>query len=131
MDFRKSFSPKPFDFVILGFSLALTVFSGLLLYPASRSAARVLIQGADRSWVFPADAEERVSVPGPLGDTVVEIRGGRARVFSSPCDNQTCVAAGHIHRQGQWVACLPNQVFVAIEGNREGDQDAPVDAAAW
>jgi hypothetical protein len=127
MDFRIKFSPKPFDFVVLGFSLALTVFSGFMIYPASRSAARVRIQGTGRSWVFPVDAEELVTVPGPLGDTVVEIRGGMTRVLSSPCDNQTCVAAGHIHGRGQWVACLPNQVFVAIEGS----QDAPVDAASW
>jgi hypothetical protein len=117
---------RPFDLVVLAFSLALIFFAGASLYAKPSAALRVLIQAPGESWVFPAAAEELVSVPGPLGDTVVEIRGGRARVLSSPCENQTCVAAGHINARGQWVACLPNGVFVAIEG-----KDAPVDAAAW
>jgi hypothetical protein len=59
---------------------------------------------------------------------VVEISGGKARVLSSPCVNQTCVAVGHIHRQGEWAACLPNKVFVSIEGSAD---DEALDAAAW
>jgi hypothetical protein len=124
---RETIFLRPFDFAVIGLSLVLVVFSGLRVYGKAPAGRRVLIRGADRSWVFPADAEERVAVPGPLGDTVVEVRRGRARVLSSPCDNQTCVAAGHIDARGQWTACLPNRVFVVIEGTG----DAPVDAAAW
>jgi hypothetical protein len=117
------------DFAAIALSLALTVFSGFAVYSKPKPTTQVVIQGPSRGWVFPLDAEETVSVPGPLGTTVVEISGGRARVLSSPCDNQTCVAAGHIHAQGQWVACLPNNVFVLIEGSENGG--GPVDTSAW
>ncbi|WP_010259540.1 NusG domain II-containing protein [Treponema primitia] len=120
---------KPLDFAAILFSAALTVFSAFMVYGRPRDAAQVFIQGEGRTWVFPSDAEETVSIPGPVGDTVVEISGGRSRILSSPCNNQICVAAGHIHRQGQWVACLPNKVFLYIEGT--GDENTELDSIAW
>jgi hypothetical protein len=124
---------KPLDFAVLSVSLALTLCSALALYPDATSGARVVIQGSGRTWVFPLEAEERLAVPGPLGETVVGIGGGRAVVLSSPCANQTCVAAGHMRRPGNWTACLPNKVLVSIEGKIEGkaDEDTTIDAAAW
>ncbi|GHU78205.1 hypothetical protein FACS189462_2260 [Spirochaetia bacterium] len=120
---------KPLDFVVIGLSLALTAFSAFVIYGRPEAAGQVTIQGSGGVWVFPLDAEETLTVPGPLGDTVVEIRDHRARVLSSPCDNQTCVAAGHIDTNGEWAACLPNKVFVVIEGAY--DDNGTVDTAAW
>jgi hypothetical protein len=120
---------KPLDFAVLAVALALTLCSALTVYSGAESEARVVIQGSGRSWIFPLEAEERIAVPGPLGETVVEIGGGRVMVLSSPCTNQTCVAAGHIRRPGNWTACLPNKVLVSIEGKE--DEDGTIDAAAW
>jgi hypothetical protein len=120
---------KPLDFLIIGISSVLTALLAFSVYGRSQDAARVILRGEGKTWVFPLDAEERIRVPGPLGETVVEISGGRSRVLSSPCANQTCVAAGQVYRQGQWTACLPNRVFVYIEGSGEGDAD--LDSATW
>jgi hypothetical protein len=120
---------KPLDFAVLAVALALTLGSALAVYSGAGSGGRVVIRGSGRTWVFPLEAEERIAVPGPLGETVVGIGGGRAAVLSSPCANQTCVAAGHIGRPGNWTACLPNQVLVSIE-SRE-DENGTIDAAAW
>ena len=69
---------------------------------------------------------------GPLGETVVAIEGGTARVLSSPCANQTCVAAGALTHGGQWTACLPNEVMVRISGEAASrDNSDAVDAGAW
>jgi hypothetical protein len=125
---KPRFLAKPGDFAAIAVSLALIAISALTIYAAPQSSVRVVIHGSDRTWIFPLDAEERIAVPGPAGETVVEISEGRARVLSSPCVNQTCVAAGHIHRQGEWAACLPNKVFVSIEGSAD---DEALDAAAW
>jgi hypothetical protein len=120
---------KPLDFFIIGLSSAATALLAFAVYGHSRDAGQAIIRGGGKTWVFPLDAEEEVRVSGPLGETVVEIRGGQSRVLSSPCDNQTCVAAGRLNRRGQWTACLPNKVFVYIEGT--GDDAATLDSTTW
>jgi hypothetical protein len=125
---------KPFDFVSLFLALAV-IFAALIpAYGAAGNKNTINLQGEGGAWVFPRDAEETVAIPGPLGDTVVEIRDGRAKVLSSPCHNQTCVAAGSIRSHGQWVACLPNRVMVSVgggSGEEKPGEGLEVDAAAW
>jgi hypothetical protein len=121
---------KPFDFLVVGIAVALTGFSAFAVYTRPQASQQVIIQGASgRAWVYPLDAEETVAVQGPLGNTVVRIHNHQAWVESSPCDNQTCVAAGHINSEGEWVACLPNNVFLLIEG--AGNDTGNLDSSAW
>jgi hypothetical protein len=120
---------KPMDFFAILLSLALILCSALGIYAGPDSRPQVRIRSAGQTWFFPLASEETLAVPGPLGDTVIEISRGGTRVVSSPCANQTCVAAGHIRRRGQWTACLPNKVLVVIEGGEDGAES--IDAAAW
>jgi hypothetical protein len=123
---------KSFDYVCLVLALALVLLAFIPVYGGAGDQYTINLKAEGGTWVFPRDAEETVRVPGPLGDTVVEIRDGRARVLSSPCQNQTCVAAGYIHAHGQWTACLPNRVLVSVEGReKRSGEGAEVDAAAW
>jgi len=74
------------------------------------------------------DAEETVNVQGPLGTTVIRIHENQTWVESSPCENKICVSAGHLSNNGEFTACLPNNVIIMIKGN-----DAPekIDGVAW
>jgi hypothetical protein len=107
---------KPWDYGVSIAALVITALSALFIYAGTGVEEAVIIKGPQGSWVFPLEAKEILTVPGPLGDTVVELRNGEARVLSSPCANQTCVAAGRIHSRGQWIACLPNRVLLRVEG---------------
>jgi hypothetical protein len=134
---------KPFDWAALALGLALTIGSGFWAYAGAGTESRVLIQGAEGRWVYPLGADALVRVAGPLGDTMVEIRDGAARVLSSPCVNQTCLSAGAVHRHGAWLACLPNNVLVRVESppdarsgpsraqDADNGEDGEIDAAAW
>jgi hypothetical protein len=119
---------KPFDIGIVLCALAAVAASFFLTYSGSNGSGLVNVRGENGLWVFPIDASESLVVSGPLGDTVVEIDGGVARITSSPCVNQTCVSSGSIHSPGQWTACLPNRVMMYID---EDGKDSNVDAAAW
>lgn len=113
-------------------ALGLTALSGALVYGNTGTAAQVLIRGAGGRWIFPQNAVETVTVPGPLGDTVVELREREVRVLSSPCLNQTCVTAGKIRAPGQWLVCLPNRVFVSVEGKAPAKKPLEeVDGLVW
>lgn len=116
------------DIIIILLAAGLTVFSAHAAYMRPQGETRVLIQGQGSEWNFPIGAEETITVPGPLGETIVRIHDSRAWVESSPCQNQTCAASGHVKKQGQWAACLPNNVLLIIEGN---DESGEVDSVAW
>ena len=115
------------DIAIIILSLGLTVSSAFAAYVKPQNTAQVLIEGKNQKWVFPLEAEETVQVKGPLGETVIRIHEREAWVESSPCENQTCVAMGHIN--WGWVACLPNSVFFRIEGI-DDSTDNP-DSTTW
>jgi hypothetical protein len=113
------------DIVIILLALGLTVFSSFAVYARNKGFAQVLIQGPERSWVFPLDSEETVRVRGVLGgDTVVRISEGKVWAESSPCGNQLCVNMGPINANSRWawVACLPNNVLFIIEGSNDNEQ---------
>ena len=119
---------KPLDTGIIIPALGAVIFSFFFAYAGGGDHPLFSIKTAGAEWVFPADASEKIAVPGPLGDTVIEIHDHAARIVSSPCANQSCVAAGAIRQSGQWAACLPNQVVLFI-GSGKFEKD--IDAAAW
>ena len=121
-------APRPFDVLALVLSLGITVLSALAVYGGGETEPRVIIEGEGTAWNYPLDADESIRVPGPLGETVVVIEHGNVHIEESPCNNQTCIAAGEIHNHGQWVACLPNGVFVRVEGKEREDG---IDATTW
>ena len=88
------------------------------------SGGQDAVQEAEQQWIYPLDAETTVRVPGPLGETVVEIADGAVRVVSSPCPEKICIKTGRISKPGQWIACLPNRVFISIRGRRSEQPDA-------
>jgi hypothetical protein len=59
-------------------------------------------------------------VPGPLGDTRIEVHDGRARIADSPCNDKFCVHYGWLDHGGETIACLPNRVVLQLAG---ADQD--------
>ncbi|MDR2418947.1 MAG: NusG domain II-containing protein [Treponema sp.] len=124
---------KPFDVAAIVLAVGVIALSVALVYGSedSRAVVKITRGGSNKeTWVFFLDDKQAsVSVPGPLGDTVVEVKDGTARVVASPCANQTCVAAGAIRRPGQWVACLPNQTLLLIEGS--ADTSDATDAVVW
>jgi hypothetical protein len=133
---KKNLYIKRADIIIVLIALGLTGFSTFAVYARPRNTAQVTIQGFKQKWLFPLSADETVTVAGPIGDTVIRIQNNQAWVESSPCTNKTCVAGGHIHKSGQWLACLPNEVFLLVEGTETSGETlrkgahAP-DATAW
>jgi hypothetical protein len=119
---------KAVDCSIVSLMLCVVVASFLLTWPGAGGGSTVHLKGEDGEWVFPADAVETIHIPGPLGDTIIEIDGKVARIAASPCLNQTCVASGAVHAPGQWAACLPNRVMLYVS---EGKTEDNVDATAW
>ena len=98
------------DYLILALGLALV--TGLWLHRAGSLDGRAVVRVNGQ--VF-AEASLRlnriITVPGPLGQSRVEIRDGKVRVAADPSPRQLCVKQGWIPPGGAAV-CLPNRVAV-------------------
>ena len=112
---------KPLDIIIAVVAVGAIAIGAASAYGPGGGKLSAVLKGRGGEWVYPLSADREVRVAGPLGDTIVEISGKTVRIIDSPCPNKTCIAAGAISKPGQWVACLPNQVFVSVEGRRAND----------
>jgi hypothetical protein len=117
---------RPLDAAAVLLALALFLVSLTLTVAQNAERKIVRIQGAGDEWVYPLDAEVEVDVPGPLGLTHVNISEGSVWVSESPCTEKICIATGAVSRAGAWIACLPNRVFVQVEGVADGEVDQVV-----
>lgn len=105
--------------IILCFVFAIGVSLFMLIRSGRGDDLLVFVKTPSSMFVYSTDANDTYTFRGLIGDTVVEIADGAARVVSSPCPNKTCIQQGSISRPGQWIACLPNGVIVYIEGAGE------------
>jgi len=69
---------------------------------------------------YPLHAREPVhfTARGELGDSEIVIDDRGVHFLESPCRNKLCILAGHKHKIGDMIACVPNRILVAIRGAR-------------
>ncbi len=53
---------------------------------------------------------------GELGASEIVIDDRGVHFLESPCRNKLCILAGHKHKIGDMIACVPNRILVAIRG---------------
>lgn len=114
---------KPADAAVIAVIVVFIVFISFQVYANRGEASQVRIDAQGEQWIYSLEADQRVMIPGPLGDTEVVIKDGQVHIPDSPCRNKICVTSGLIHRVGQWLICLPNDVFIRVEGEVPRDQE--------
>ncbi|MBQ9630560.1 MAG: NusG domain II-containing protein [Treponema sp.] len=113
-----------FDLFFFALFLAVIVFSFVSLKNIRKSTRGLVIQTSSETYVYDLTKDTIINIEGDLGLTKIEILSGFVRFLDSPCPNKTCVQSASIHSSGQWIACLPNQVFAHIEGSDDSEIDA-------
>ena len=111
---------RPLDGAIIALGLIALVFLSITVY-GSKGAKNVVIISGSGEWIYPLSEDRTVLVDGLIGSSVVNIHNGSAHIDESPCANQTCVASRPISKTGEWSACLPNGVFIRIDGSEAAD----------
>lgn len=72
------------------------------------------------AYTLPLDEDGALTLDGPEGPVIVEIRAGRARVREAHCRNQLCVKQGWL--SGGAIVCLPNRIVVIVGGDGGGNR---------
>lgn len=117
-----------FDIVALIFSLAVFLLFTAYGRSISKDEGYIIIETAEDRLIYPLSEDRRITVQGPVGESVVQIDHGAARFESSDCDDDLCVLMGTIHSSGEWAACLPNRIFLYTGGNED---DEGVDSGVY
>lgn len=106
------------DYVVLAAATVLvgTLYSTWSASGGDASVVRVGVTGQTEQ-VLELTANQTLTLHGPLGDSVIEIKDGRARFTRSPCDNKQCIHSGWLGHAGDFAACLPNRVTLFIAGS--------------
>lgn len=111
------------DFLAIFGSLIVVGAFSVYAYTGGEKNPNVIIEASGQQWIYPLREDRQVTVSGPLGDELIDIRDGKAFVETSPCPNKICILQGKISRPGQWIACLPNKIFIRISGRAERGAD--------
>jgi len=81
-------------------------------------AETLVVQYADKLPVEYSLQEERlITIEGETGDSIIEVKQGKARFIHSSCRNQFCVFHGWLTIAGDTSACLPNRISISLKGN--------------
>ena len=112
---------RVFDYLIFASIVTVSLWAGLFLYTGESRAQRLVIETPAGKWIYPLNEARTVVVPGAIGNTTVRIENNAAFISDSPCPNKTCANAAALKKSGDWNACLPNRVFLHIEGNSSED----------
>lgn len=116
--------------------IALVIISAsgfLFIKKAFPQGTDVLIEvNGKQEYKLPLNSDTTVSVKGPAGETVVQIKDKRVCIKESSCPNKICIHSGWIDRGA--IICLPNKVVVSISSpagtdpQREDKQNKTIDA---
>jgi hypothetical protein len=90
----------------------------------SQSSDVVIELSGKPQYTYPLNIDRTVSVEGPIGKAIIEIKGGKVRIAEAPCPNQICVKEGWVSRGA--IVCVPNRLVVLVGGGvkRHRDIDA-------
>ncbi len=77
-------------------------------------------------YILPLNEDRIVTVTGPLGTSVVEIKNGKAHMKESPCPRKLCIHQGWKDKGS--ITCLPNKVIVSIGRDEQHSESSEYDA---
>lgn len=107
----------PGDWAVMLLGLLLVATSFALLWRGGSADRAVVRRDGQVVAELPLSSPKKVTIPGAIGDTIVEIQPGRARVLSDPGLHQYCVKQGWLSQAGAIAICAPNHVSLALKGS--------------
>ena len=113
------------DLVLVGVLLIAAVLALFLLRNRQEKEtgnnAVVTVRTADGEAIYPLNKDGVFSLNGGTNTLVIE--NGEAWVSEADCPDKICMGMGKISKNGEFIACLPNQVIIVVEGGEESPVD--------
>ena len=112
------FGIRPADFFFLLLAVFLCTFSIASLKRNKKNAPVVSVTAKGQEYLFSLEKDGTYTVEGTLGTSTIVVQDATVRFEDSPCPNKIGVQSRPISQTGEWIACLPNDVFITITGGQ-------------
>lgn len=117
---------KKGDLFLYFILLALVFFAFFVFRPTFSPHSRLVVKTPFKEFWLPMDKEQRLSVEGFLGESIIDIGKEGARIIASPCPGGDCQLGSPIKLRGESRVCLPNGVMILVKkGKAEDVKDEP------
>ncbi len=114
------------DKLLFLFMITMSLAGIFISRSAMPQGGEVVVEiNGEKAYAFALDEDRTFTVPGPCGNTVVEIKNKKARVREAHCPNRLCEKQGWVSRGV--IVCLPNRIVVCV-GGRSAKSAKEVDA---
>lgn len=107
---------KPGDWLVIVVAAILVGLSFPLFWQGGLADRAIIRQNGQVFAELDLRTKRQLEVAGPLGNTLIAIEPGRARVLADPGPRQYCVRQGWLMRPGEIAICAPNRVSLQITG---------------
>ena len=107
---------RPGDWLVVTLAASLVGLSFPWLWQGGIAERAIIRQEGAVFAEVDLKSARQIIVPGPLGETLIAIEPGRARVVADPGPRQYCVRQGWLMRPGEIAICAPNRVSLQIAG---------------
>ena len=122
-------SDKIFVIIVFLLSLAVYIFSVYIFYLITSDDLQAVIYVNDNEYARYSIKEDRqITIPGTLGDVVVEIKEERVRILTETSPLHICSLQGWVDRAYVSLICLPNGVVVQIENATSTMEEPDIDS---
>lgn len=113
---------KYFDFISIAICIGIISAAAIITKKDKSDEQKLLVISApDGEYIYTLDHDAIYEISGKLGISKIEVRDGKVKFEDSPCPTKSCTFVDWIQDSGEWSACLPNKIFVRIEGKKNSD----------
>lgn len=124
---KKLFISHKFD-ILLCFVLIIIATGLFFIFRNSgkKGAYVVVRQGTKEVAEIPLNINSEHEYETLYGKNTLVIEDGYAYIKDASCKDHICEKTGKISKVGQTIICLPNELFIKIVSDKEGEFDAIV-----
>lgn len=102
------------DLILIGIIVFVAVLSLILFFTLNTNENLVAYIYYDKELVYTCEIGQKQTYEANGVKIVIDERG--VYVLDSDCEDKICVHQGIITMSGQTITCLPNKVFIKLEG---------------
>jgi hypothetical protein len=103
--------------------LSLAAYPIIKMYGTGGGAVLEIESMGEPYAVVEMNQRETVTVPGALGDSVIEIDENGARFIETAGGDTSCIEQGYVTDAGEMAVCVPNRVLIRVVGKGNIDTD--------